>query len=247
MIISSFNLVFNGMMLLFIGLTIIFTIIFKNKSQKTKDCFMVIFGVFNILFFIVYKIVLANDDYNFVIWKELPLQLCNINMFLFIIAVITKNKYITIFSAYVAPLGALMALIFPDTNFTGNSIFLPRNIGFYGTHGIIFIMGILMFTLGYLKPKFKNIVLLIPCAAVISFGAFLINIILTAVSNVETNYFYTMSTDGISLLDLFWKLIPVKYLYLLPAMLILTAYVGLISLCCFGVNKIKSFIRKNDN
>ena len=37
------------------------------------------------------------------------------------------------------------------------------------------------------------------------------------------------------------------FLYLLPAMLILTAYVGLISLCCFGVNKIKSFIRKNDN
>ena len=239
MIISAFNFVFFMMFALFIGSMLLITFLLKNKSQKTKDTFMVLFGVFNIIFFIVYKIILSNDDYDFVIWNELPLHLCNINMFLFIIAVVTKNKYISTFSAYIAPLGAFMAMLFPDPNFTNNSIFLPRNIGFYGTHGIIFIMGILLFTLGYVKPNFKNIWLLLPAAAVISFGAFIINIIFKAATGVETNYFYTMSTDGIVLLELFWNLIPVKYLYLLPALLILVIYVIVINGICYFITKIK--------
>ena len=47
----------------------------------------------NIIFFVLYKVWLVFDDFDFVFWKELPLQLCNINMFLIIIAAKYKNKF----------------------------------------------------------------------------------------------------------------------------------------------------------
>ena len=40
MIISTFNFVFVMMFALFIGLMLLITFLFKNKSQKTKDNFM---------------------------------------------------------------------------------------------------------------------------------------------------------------------------------------------------------------
>ena len=44
-----------------------------------------------------------------------------------------------------------------------------------------------------------------------------------------------MNPAGISILELFWSLIPVKYLYLLPAALILTVYVVIVDLIYRGI------------
>jgi len=125
-------------------------------------------------------------------------------------------------------------MTFPEHAFTGNSIFLMRNIGFYGTHGIIIVMGILLITFGYIKTSFKDVIYLIPITLVLGLFAFIVNLVLFAVTKVETNYFFTMNTSDISILNLFYNLIPVKFLYLLPAMLILVAYV-----CAFnGIKKL---------
>ena len=47
-------------------------------------------------------------------------------MFLIPLGIILKNKYLLTFSFYIAPLGALMALLFPDTNFINNNISLEE-------------------------------------------------------------------------------------------------------------------------
>ena len=82
MIIKAFNIVWFLVIAVFIGATIFVTIKLKNKEQITKDKFMTILGISNIIFFVLYKVWLVFDDFDFVFWKELPLQLCNINMFL---------------------------------------------------------------------------------------------------------------------------------------------------------------------
>lgn len=232
MIIRPFNLVHICVILIAVILTIIASLLIRKKEQKTKDYIMVGLSIFNILFFIIYKIWLANDTTyeGFSIWKELPLQLCNINMFLIPLGVILKNKYLLTFSFYIAPLGALMALLFPELSFINNNIFMFRNIGFYGTHIIIFSMGIMLAPLGYIEPRIKNIKVLLLSVAIFSFGAFIINIILRAATGVDVNYFFTMDPSGISILELFWKFIPVKYLYLLPAIFILTIYTLIVDL-----------------
>ena len=241
MIIRQFNLVYFSLILIMALAIILLSIIYKGKTQRQKDLFIIVIGIFNIVFFIIYKICLYFDDYEFVIWDELPLQLCNINMFIIPIAVMLKNKYLLSFGFYVAPLAAIMAITFPELDFTNNSIFLMRNIGFYGTHMIIVIIGILLVTFGYLKPNIKDIGYLVIPTIILSLCAFLINILLFKVTGFETNYFFTMNTANISLLNIFYNLIPIKYLYLLPAMGILIAYVLIINGCfkLFKKNKYK--------
>ena len=245
MIIKPFNLVHIVVLLLAVALTITASLLLRKKEQKTKDYIMVGLSIFNIIFFIIYKIWLSNDDYDFNIWKELPLQLCNINMFLIPLGIILKNKYLLTFSFYIAPLGALMALVFPDTNFINNDIFMLRNIGFYGTHIIIFGMGLMLASLGYVEPKLKNIKVLLISAVIFSLGAFIVNILLRLATGVDVNYFYAMDPSGISILELFWKLIPVKYLYLLPAVVILTIYTLIVDLIYRGILLINKKLTKN--
>lgn len=245
MIIKPFNLVHIVVLLLAVALTITGSLLLRKKEQKTKDYIMVGLSIFNIIFFIIYKIWLSNDDYDFNIWKELPLQLCNINMFLIPLGIILKNKYLLTFSFYIAPLGALMALVFPDTNFINNDIFMLRNIGFYGTHIIIFGMGLMLASLGYVEPKLKNIKVLLISAVIFSLGAFIVNILLRLATGVDVNYFYAMDPSGISILELFWKLIPVKYLYLLPAVVILTIYTLIVDLIYRGILLINKKLTNN--
>jgi uncharacterized membrane protein YwaF len=156
-------------------------------------------------------------------------------MFLIPLGIIFKNKYLLIFSFYVAPLGAFMALVFPDINFINNDIFMLRNIGYYGTHIIIFGMGLMLAPLGYVKPGIKNIPVLLLSAVVLSFIIFIVNVTLGAATGENVNYFYAMDPAGISILELFWSLIPIKYIYLLPAALILTVYVLIVDLIYRGI------------
>ena len=244
MIIKAFNIVWLLVISLFIAAAIFVTVKFKTKEQKAKDKFMIILGIANIIFFVLYKVWLVFDDFDFVFWKELPLQLCNINMFLIIIAAKSKNKFLTVFSSYVAPLGAIMAMTFAEPGFTDNSIFLLRNIGFYGTHGIILMMGILLFTLGYQKPSFKDIIYLLPALVVLSFSAYLVNNLFGLIVNCKTNYFFTCSPSGIGLLETFWGWIPLEYLYLLPAAPIFILYICGLNGCVSLINLIKSKIKK---
>ena len=120
-----------------------------------------------IVLFFLYKIALSLDAEFLVIngiekfdwWSELPLQLCNINMFLILYAVIFDKKSIMGFAFFVAPLGAFMAITFPEPAFTGSSIFLLRNLGFYITHGLIMVAGVSLCTLGFstkVKPSRKS-------------------------------------------------------------------------------------------
>ena len=68
------------------------------------------------------------------IFNELSLHLCNINLFLTPLGVWKRNRSIMGFSFFVAPLGALMALLFPEPLFSGFSLFLSRIFGYYVTH-----------------------------------------------------------------------------------------------------------------
>ena len=244
MIIRTFNLVWLVLVLLLVATVIILSKMFKNKSQNIKDKFMIIFGICNIIYFVLYKVWLYFDDFEFIFWKELPLQLCNINMFFIIISVKTKNKFLTTFSSYVSPIGAIMAMTFADPSFTNNNIFLLRNLGYYGTHGIIFIMGILLFTLGYQKIKFKDILYLLPSILVISLGAYAINNLFGLLVDCKTNYFYTCSHGGVGLLEMFWNWIPIEYVYLLPVLPIFIVYICILNGCVLLKNLILTKIKK---
>ncbi|MBE6764791.1 MAG: hypothetical protein E7546_02780 [Ruminococcaceae bacterium] len=223
MIIDTFNGVYFALLALTAVITVVLSLALRNKSETVKKWTIIGICIFDILFFCVYKYGLSVDKEYLELtgqqtmnwFSELPLHLCNINMFLIPISLLTKKRSLLGFCFTVAPLGALLALTFPSVGFGGYDIFLFRNIGFYGTHILIIISAICIATLGFFRPTFKDIPGVMLFLLVLSAAIFGVNNILIATGLCEqANYFYTMGPDGISILEMFWSIIPVKFVYL---------------------------------
>ena len=212
----------------------------KKRSETTKKVVLITACVLTLIGFFVYKYFLSIDaEYDklvvetrggFTWWAELPLQLCNINMMLIPIAVAFDLKPVKSFSFFMAPLGALMALLSPAVGFDGYSIWLPRMLGFYCTHFMIIIEGLALATFGFYRPKFKDFPKTILTIVILLLVITGINLLLIKTGLYErANYFFTMEHEGISILKLFWSWIPVPVLYLLPGAVILLAYMSLVT------------------
>ncbi|MBQ5961079.1 MAG: YwaF family protein [Firmicutes bacterium] len=238
-IIRPFNLVFCIASLCFILLLIVASLLLRNKSEKTKKAVIVTACVITFIGFFVYKVFLSLDkEYNVITqnmggfnwWGELPLQLCNINMILIPIAVLTGKRPLMSFCFFVGPIGALFALMMPGNGFDGYSLLLPRMLGFYGTHFMIIIEALAIVTFGLYRPKFRDLPMTIVTLLCVAFVVFCINMLMRWTGlHPKANYFYSVETEGNFLLDLFHSWIPVPFLYLLPSILILGPYMLLVT------------------
>ncbi len=239
-IMKTFNPLFFVTFAAFIVLLVAASLLVKNRSEKTKKIVLITACIVTFIGFFVYKYFLSIDaEYDklvvetrggFTWWAELPLQLCNINMILIPIAVAFDLRPVKSFSFFMAPLGALMALLSPAVGFNGYSIFLPRMLGFYGTHFMIIIEGLALATFGFYRPKFKDFPKTILTIVILLLVITGINLLLIKTGLYDrANYFFTMEHEGISILKLFWSWIPVPVLYLLPGAVILLAYMSLVT------------------
>ena len=100
-IMSPFNHLFIIVTIFFILLLVLVTRLMKNRTDRTKRAVIVSACILTLIGFIVYKIFLSLDsDFNVITsemggfnwWGELPLQLCNINMIMIPIAVLTRKR-----------------------------------------------------------------------------------------------------------------------------------------------------------
>lgn len=224
---------------------------FKGKSEKTKTIFLLSLCAFTIVIYFIYKAILVSSaeycaaqlkdgitDYGW--FYELPLQLCNINMFLIPIGILTKKRGIMGFSFFLAPLGATMALVFPEQAFIGKPFFTFYIFAFYLTHFLIVIAGISLATLGFFRPVFKDFPKVFLTLIVLALGVHLVNLgLIYSGLCLKANYFFTMRPGGVSLLELFAKITKIPFIYMLPSLVILAAYMGIISLVFFIAGKSK--------
>ncbi len=233
-IMRPFNALFFTVFAIFILILVIVSLLLRKKSENARRFVLVAACVVTLIGYFVYKYYLSIDsDYNVITadmggfnwWGELPLHLCNINMILIPIAVMTKSRPLMSFCFFLAPLGALMALLMPGNGFGGHSLLLPRMLGYYGTHFMIVIEGLALATFGLFRPRFRDLpktVLAILAISVVIFG---INMLLRwSGLHPKANYFYSVETEGNPILEMFYKLIPYPFLYELPCILILAAY-----------------------
>jgi uncharacterized membrane protein YwaF len=246
----TFNPLFFACFAFFIALLVVVSLILKNRSEKTKRVVLIVTCILTFIGFFVYKYFLSIDtEYDklvietrggFTWWAELPLQLCNINMMIIPIAVALKNRPLMSFSFFLAPLGALLALMSPAVGFDGYSIWLPRMLGFYGTHFMIIIEALALVTFGFYRPKFKDLPKTVLTLVILMLVITGINFLLikTGLYN-RANYFFTMEHEGISILKLFWSWIPYPVVYLLPGAVILAVYMLLVTTPFAIADKIK--------
>ena len=227
---------FNGVFLAFFGvfmlLLITASLMVRGKSDRTKRTVIVVACVLTLIGFFVYKYYLSIDaEFNritagrggFNWWGELPFQLCNVNMLLIPVALLS-------FCFFVGPLGALMALVMPGLGFDGYSLLLPRMLGYFGTHIMIIVEALAIVTFGLYRPRFRDLpgtCVTLLCVALAAFG---ISMLLRVTGlHPNANYFFSVDTEGNPLLELFHRWIPIPFLYLLPCIVVLLGYMALIT------------------
>lgn len=240
LILRPFNGLFFLLFAAFAALFLALRLAMRRRSEAIRQKTLAGLMLLTLAVFVWYKIMLSRDaEFSamsaaagigpFCWWGELPLQLCNINMILIPVAMLTKKRPIMSFCFFLGPLGAAMALIMPSVGFSDCSILLPRMIGFYFTHFMVFFGGIALWSFGIYRPTFRDLLPAVLSAILLSFLIFLINLAFRALGlNPFSNYFYCIDTEGNFLLELFHSWIPCPYLYMLPCLLILIPYMLII-------------------
>ena len=238
-IIRPFNGVFCACFALFLLLLALAGVMLRGKSERTKKAVLVTACVLTLLGFFVYKYFLSIDaefheataamgGFNW--WGELPLQLCNINMILIPIAVLTNRRALMSFCFFVGSLGAMMALVMPGAGFDGYSILLPRMLGYYGTHFMVIIEALALAVFGLYRPRFRDLPGTVAALVLVSLAVFGVNVLLRATGlHPKANYFFSMETEGNPVLELFYRFVPYPWLYELPSILILLPYMLVIT------------------
>lgn len=231
-----FNAVFFGTAAVFLLLLIVSSLILRGRSEKTRKTVLVAACLVTFVGFFLYKYALSLDaEYDRLIadmdgfnwWGELPLHLCNVNMILIPIAVLTDCKPLKGFCFFVGPMCAAMALTMPTAGFDQYSIFLPRMLGYYGTHFMVFVEAIALVTYGLFRPRFRDLPPTLAAIFLITFAVFLIDAAMRRTGvYARANYFFAMETEGNPLLDIFRGWIPYPFLYLLPCLAILAVYMS---------------------
>ena len=249
-IMRPFRPLFLVLLALCLALLVTAGILLKGKSDREKAMVICITCWIALLGFIAYKYALSIDkEYNAVTasmggfnwWGELPLQLCNINLLLIPIAVLTQKRPLLGFCFFIGPLGALMALVMPGNGFDGYSIFLPRMLGYYGTHYVVLIASLAIGVFGLYRPELRDIPLTALTLFLLGLAIFGVNMLLrTTGLHPKANYFYSVETEGNPLLELFHRWIPFPFLYMLPCIVILAGYSCLITLLFNIASRLKA-------
>lgn len=236
MLMRPFTAPYFLLLALVAAVTMLFCHALRGCAQERREQMLLALCLFNLVFYFVYKGLLSLDGEfvrisgleRFNWFNELPLQLCNINLFLLPIGILRKNRKLLGFAFFIAPFGALLALTFPNAPFNGFSVLLPRMIGFYGTHALLIVCALCLPALGLYRPErrdFRGVLVTFFALALCAHG---VNLLLRATVCPQANYFFTFCEDN-AILELFWRIVPVPFLYLLPVLPILWGYMALVT------------------
>ena len=205
---------------------IILSIIFHNKSQKTKNIVMGILVSVLLFFEIVSRIVnlIIAKDSVFVILT--PMHICSVAVWVVIISYFFKIKTLINFATIVALLSTIAFLISPAVGI--NRTFISFTCLYSITsHVTGFVVSILFMTLGYANFKFKDIWKTYLCFAIMFLWGVLIDFVILP----GEDYMY-LRNDPLELNLNF----PYQILY----MTIIAVYILLFYLITFIKNKITS-------
>ncbi len=195
-------------------------------EQQAKFLLYTCIGNYCFLYFYKGMLWLApNFDFN--IWLDLPLALCNIISLLIIFAVKYRNQTLLGF-CFIFGIGAgLTALITPVDGFAAVSLFSVE-ILYYIYHGVLLCLSVMLLTTGMYRPKLRHLLQSGALYIALSCVAHGINLLLIATVEPEANYFFTFGLPGNPLSDWSRSIIDMDVLMSIP---LITPW--LIAMLCF--------------
>ena len=218
MILSVFSPSWFIIMAICAGLCVGIPLFFRERSLAEREDFLYKLSFGCIVYFILYKIWLFCDPtYETSIWEELPTNLCNVGTLLMPLAIKKDVRWLRGLIFFDCFLGGLMALLMPSEGFYDVPFYLLRNIGYWGTHTMIVVLSLSLVTLGIYRPKFPDIPKSIGALFTLAFLNHILNTVLRATVCAESNFCFTYGIEGNPVTEWMMKLIPVPFLFLLPA------------------------------
>lgn len=164
----------------------------------------------------------------------LPLELCNINIFITLIALIVNKKFLNNYLYFVSLVGGIIPLlVFPDVHMitSGRNIFHYMFFDYWIIHTHLVAIPIVMISCKLFTPSIKQIPWVLLTTLGIYFIAFLSSIILRNFESFKTaNYMYTMSHNNLPILKQLYSLIPIPFIYGLPLIIPITGVLYLMGL-----------------
>ena len=156
-------------------LCITLSIIFAKRSDKTKKILLHIFG-YIFLFFeissrIVNLIILETYTFENVLEILLPMHICSVMVWIFIVAIFTKNQVLINYSCIGGLLATIAFLLYPAVGL--NRVYMSFTC-LYSTisHMLGFVCCILLMTLGFAKFEPKKLWQPLLCFAIMfGYGA----------------------------------------------------------------------------
>ena len=194
-----------------------------NKTIKTKMDILFAICCFNAVLYVIYKFYQAHfyDGYDFVFVYNLPLHFCNLNLLLLPLAIKTRNKTLMAYQVYFGTLLAFFALFTIDPAFRGEPFFEFTCLVYFYYHSMLAVMPFLFLTFKMFVPTFKEAWKPVLLLIFITFIIHIVNIILrtTGIAS-EANYFFTFGLRGDPFTEIFWRILPFNFFFLLPALVI---------------------------
>lgn len=214
---------------------------FKNKTQESRFRFLLFLTLINAIAYVInwWYFYIRSDN----ILTLLPLQLCNLAVFLIPAALLTKKPVLMDFVFFICGLAALVAILIPGSDYA--ETYSMMTLSFYVFHVSIFVIPILNSLWGFhsLQPSVKSAIRLSIMVLLISGTLHLFNLFLNTVYQIPANYFFTMRTLAAGMnpaFALFASLIPYDYFYLSFAFPILYLYMGLVYLFMKLTSRVKT-------
>ena len=179
----------------------------------------------------------------------LPLELCNMNIFITLIALIINKKFLNNYLYFVSMLGGLIPLlIFPDCHMIteGRNIFHYMFFDYWIIHTHLVAIPIVMISCNMFKPSIKQVPYVILTALGIYFFCFISSVILRCFKDFKgANYMYTMNHNNLPILKQLYELIPIPFVYGLPLALPISGVFYLMSLPFIKRGEKKNVKRKS--
>ena len=199
----------------------------EERSDEIKNKVLLFICCFNALLYFVYKIAQANESAgDFDIFMNLPLHFCNINLILLPIAIFFKNRTLMAYQFYFGTVLGALALVTIYPGFRSRSLleFIPFVYFYY--HSMLVVLPVLLVKLKLFTPSFKVIwqpvVMLIALTGVMHF----VNMTFRGTGIApEANYFFTYGLRGDFFTELFWRLLPYEFFFLLPSLLLFAPFI----------------------
>ena len=215
-----------------IGIFLFILIGLKNRSNAVKTEVLYLLCIISFLSYIY-------NDYCFYMRGDsiltlLPIQLCEMAVFLIPLTLLLKKQVLYDFIFYVCALGAFIALVVPSSNYIGET-WSFMTISFFTFHSIIVGIPFLLAGWGFYlpAPTVKSVVRLSIAIFIIALFSHILNLAFGKWFGVEADYFFTIikySAPSNPVFELFSRIIPADLFYLLPGLLILWIYIPLISI-----------------